>query len=101
MTIGVLTKLHRTASQPRVNCPGRGDSNQVRPTAIGRNNWLFAGSLLAGQRAAAVMSLLHSAKLNEHDPYAYLKDALTRLPMQLAARIERLLPHQWQPTDAQ
>ena len=37
--------------------------------AIGRNNWLFAGSLRAGKRAAAVMSLVHSARLNGHDPY--------------------------------
>jgi hypothetical protein len=44
--------------------------NQIRPIAIGRNNWLFAGSLRAGQRAAAVMSLIQSAKLNGHDPYA-------------------------------
>ncbi|MEY2876367.1 MAG: hypothetical protein RLZZ373_3738, partial [Pseudomonadota bacterium] len=48
--------------------------------ATGRKNWLFAGTPLAGQRAAAIMSLLHSAKLNGHDPYAYLKDVLTRLP---------------------
>ena len=54
--------------------------NQIRPIAIGRNNWLFAGSLRAGQRAAAVMSLIQSAKLNGHDPYAYLKDVLARLP---------------------
>lgn len=38
--------------------------NQIRPIAIGRNNWLFAGSLRAGQRAAAIMSLIHSARLN-------------------------------------
>ena len=44
----------------------------------------------------AVMSLLHSARLNGHDPYAYLKDVLTRLPTQPASRIEELLPHLWQ-----
>jgi hypothetical protein len=71
--------------------------NQIRPIAVGRSNWLFAGSLRAGQRAAAVMSLLHSAKLNGHDPYAYLKDVLTRLPTQPASRIEELLPHRWRP----
>ncbi len=58
--------------------------NQIRPIAIGRNNWLFAGSLRAGKRAAAVMTLIQSAKLNGHDPYAYLKDVLTRLPTQPA-----------------
>ncbi len=71
--------------------------NQIRPIAIGRSNWLFAGSLRAGQRAAAVMSLLHSAKLNGHEPYAYLRDVLDRLPTLPASRIGELLPHNWQP----
>ena len=71
--------------------------NQIRPIAIGRNNWMFAGSLRAGQRAAAVMSLIQSAKLNGHDPYAYIKDVLTRLPTQKNSQIDELLPHRWQP----
>jgi transposase len=71
--------------------------NQIRPIAIGRSNWLFAGSLRAGKRAAAVMSLVHSARLNGHDPYAYLRDVLERLPIQPASRIGELLPHRWQP----
>jgi transposase len=71
--------------------------NQIRPIAIGRNNWLFAGSLRAGQRAAAVMSLIQSSKLNGHDPYAYLKDVLARLPTHKNNQIEELLPHRWQP----
>ena len=54
--------------------------NQIRPKAIGRKNWLFAGSLRAGQRAAAVIRPIQSARLNGHDPYAYLKDVLQRLP---------------------
>jgi transposase len=74
--------------------------NQIRPIAIGRNNWLFAGSLRAGKRAAAVMSLVHSARLNGHDPYAYLRDVLQRLPTQPASRVGELLPHRWQPPGA-
>jgi transposase len=74
--------------------------NQIRPIAIGRSNWLFAGSLRAGQRAAAVMSLLQSARLNGLEPHAYLKDVLTRLPTQPASRIEELLPHCWKPQSA-
>lgn len=70
---------------------------QIRPIAIGRKNWLFAGSLRAGKRAAAVMSLIQSAKLNGHDPLAYMKDVLTRLPTHPNSRIEDLLPHCWQP----
>ncbi len=72
--------------------------NRIRPIAIGRQNWLFAGSLRAGKRAAAVMSLIHSAKLNGLDPYAYIRDVLERLPTQPARRIDELLPHHWQPT---
>ncbi|SFO89544.1 Transposase [Variovorax sp. OK605] len=70
--------------------------NLVRPWAMGRKAWLFAGSELAGQRAAIVMSLVQSAKLQGHEPWAYLKDVLTRLPMQLNSRIDDLLPHNWQ-----
>ncbi|OVZ66451.1 MULTISPECIES: IS66 family transposase [unclassified Pigmentiphaga] len=71
--------------------------NQIRPWAIGRSNWLFTGSLRGGQRAAAIMSLVQSAKLNGHDPYAYLKDVLTRLPTHKFCDIDQLLPHRWHP----
>ena len=73
--------------------------NQMRPWALGRRNWLFIGSQLAGERAAVVMSLLQSAKLNGREPWAYLKDVLTRLPTQLNSRIEELLPHRWHRAD--
>ncbi|MEM5430590.1 IS66 family transposase [Cupriavidus oxalaticus] len=71
--------------------------NLIRPWALGRRSWLFAGSELAGQRAAVVMSLVQSAKLNGHDPWAYLNDVLTRLPTHLNSRIDELLPHNWHP----
>lgn len=71
--------------------------NHIRPIALGRSNWLFAGSLRAGKRAAAIMSLLHSARINGHEPYGYLKDVLERLPTQPASRIDELLPHRWSP----
>lgn len=58
---------------------------------------MFAGTLAAGQRAAAITSLIQSAKLNGHDPYAYLKDVLERLPTQRASAVDELLPHLWQP----
>ena len=69
--------------------------NQIRPWALGRANWLFAGSLRSGQRGAALMTLIQSARLNGHDPYAYLKDVLTRLPTQKASALAELLPHNW------
>ncbi|HHG8756323.1 TPA: transposase domain-containing protein, partial [Escherichia coli] len=49
------------------------------------------------KRAAAIMSLIQSARNNGHDPYAYLKDVLTRLPTQRASEIAELLPHRWHP----
>ncbi len=71
--------------------------NLIRPWAMGRKAWLFAGSELAGQCAAVVMSLVQSAKLNGYEPWAYLNDVLTRLPTHLNSRIDELLPHHWQP----
>jgi hypothetical protein len=71
--------------------------NLMRPWAMGRKAWLFAGSELAGQRSAVVMSLLQSVKLNGHDPWAYLKDVLERLPTHQNSRIDELLPHRWKP----
>ena len=91
------TALTRFADDGQLPVDNNWIENQIRPIAIGRNNWLFAGSLRAGQRAAAVMSLVQSARMNGHDPYAYLKDVLTRLPTHKASRIEELLPHRWQP----
>ncbi len=69
---------------------------QIKPWAMGRKAWLFCGSELAGQRAAIVMSLVQSAKLNGHEPWAYLRDVLERLPSHPNSRIEELLPHRWQ-----
>ena len=62
--------------------------NRIRPVALGRSNWLFAGSLRAGKRAAVIMSLIESAKLNGHDPYRYLADVLERLPTQPASQLD-------------
>lgn len=71
--------------------------NQIRPWALGRNNWVFTGSLRSGQRAAAVMTLIQSAKLNGHDPYVYLKDVQACLPTLKNSAIDELLPHNWTP----
>ncbi len=71
--------------------------NQIRPWALGRNNWLFAGSLRSGQRAANVMSLIQSAKINGLDPQAYLRDVLARLPTARHSDLDDLLPHNWKP----
>ena len=89
--------LTRFVDDPQLPADNNWVENRIRPIALGRSNWLFAGSLRAGQRAAAVMSLIQSARMNGHDPCAYLKDVLTRLPTHKASRIKDLLPHRWQP----
>ena len=70
----------------------------MRPWAMGRKAWLFVGSELAGKRAATVMSLVQSARMYGHDPWAYLRDVLTRLPTHLARDKDDLLPHRWAPS---
>ena len=69
--------------------------NAIRPLAVGRKNWLFVGSQLAGERAAVLMTLIESAKLNGHDPWAYLKDVFERLPTLKNRDLAQLLPHHW------
>jgi len=91
------TALTRFLDDSQIPIDNNWCENQIRPIAVGRGNWLFAGSLRAGQRAAAVMSLIQSAKLNGHDPYRYIKDVLDRLPAHPAHRIDELLPHLWSP----
>jgi len=71
--------------------------NVIRPIAIGRKNWLFTGSEHAGKRAAAIQTLLGTAKLNELDPAAWLRDTLERLPTCLNSQIDSLLPLRAEP----
>ena len=66
--------------------------NAIRPIALGKKNWLFTGSERAGRRAAAIQSLLATAKINGIEPYAWLKDTLEKLPSWPYSRIDELLP---------
>ena len=59
----------------RVPVDNNAVENVIRPIALGRKNWLFIGSEQAGERAAVLMSLIESAKLNGHDAWAYRKRA--------------------------
>jgi hypothetical protein len=68
-----------------------------RNVAIGRKNWLFAGSDEGGRRAAILYSVIESAKRNRVEPLAYLTDILARIATFPARRIEEFLPDQWRP----
>jgi transposase len=63
--------------------------------ALGRKAWLFAGSDRGGERAAAMYSLIATAKLNEVNPRAWLADVLARIADHPASRLDELLPWHW------
>jgi hypothetical protein len=67
----------------------------LRGIALGRKSWLFAGSDRGGQRAAAMYSLIITAKMNKVDPQAWLADVLTRIATHPAHRLDELLPWNW------
>jgi hypothetical protein len=70
----------------------------IHPLALGRKNWLFAGSDNGGRRAATLYTITQTAKLNGHDPEAYLADILARIADYPINRIDDLLPWRWRPT---
>jgi len=84
-----LIRYAQTGHLPIDNNPVE---NVIRPIAIGKKNWLFAGSERAGQRAAAIQTLLGTAQLNGLNPSDWLKDTLTKLPIWPNNRIDELLP---------
>jgi transposase len=72
----------------------------LRGIALGRKSWLFAGSDRGGDRAAAMYSLIVTAKMNDIDPQAWLADVLARIASHPASRLEELLPWNWRPASA-
>ena len=69
--------------------------NAIRPTALGKKNWLFVGEANAGERAAIIYTLIESCRRRGIDPYTYLKDVLTRLPNMTNRQIPDVTPAAW------
>jgi len=69
--------------------------NAIRPTAVGKKNWLFIGSEEAGPRAATVYTVLASCRRHGVDPFAYLRDVFTRLPAMTTSQIKDMTPAAW------
>ena len=84
--------LVRYLDDGRVNIDNNPVENAIRGVALGRRNWLFAGSDTGGQRAALFCSLIETCKLNGVDPHAYIVDVLTKLPTAKARDLDALLP---------
>lgn len=79
----------------RVDIDNNRVENAIRPTAVGKKNWLFVGEAGAGQRGAILYTIVESCRRRGLDPYAYLKDVLTRLPSMTNRQVQDILPANW------
>jgi transposase len=93
--------LTRYIEDGHIEIDNNAAERSLRGVALGRKNYLFAGSDAGGERAAAIYSLIGSAKLNGLDPEAYLREVLTRIADHPINRIDELLPWNLNPTSAQ
>jgi transposase len=96
--LGRWTALTRFCDDGRIEIDNNAAERALRCVAIGRKNYLFAGSDAGGQRAAAIYSLLGSAKLNGHNPEAFIRAVLERIADHPVNRIHELLPWNLQAT---
>jgi transposase len=94
-TLGQWTTLEVFLRDGRVEIDNNLVENAIRPTAIGKKNWLFMGEAGAGQRGAIIYTLIESCRKRSIDPYAYLKDILTRLPTLKNTQIAEITPGAW------
>lgn len=84
--------LTRYCNDGRLEISNNAAENAIRPVAVGRKNWLFAGSDTGGDRAAILYTLIRTAKLNGVEPETYLRDVLARIGTHPINRVDELLP---------
>lgn len=94
-TLARWKALTRFVENGRLEIDNNAAERSIRPLALGRKNYLFAGSDAGGERAAAIYSLIETAKLNGLDPEAYLRDVIARIADHPINRIGELLPWNW------
>lgn len=82
----------------RLNIDNNPAENALRRIAVGRKNWLFCGSDNGGHTAAVLFSLIATCERHKVEPFAYLKDVLTRIAATPVSQLDQLLPHRWKPT---
>ena len=87
--------LSRFITDGRLEMSNNAAERAIRPLALGRKNYLFAGADAGGERAAVLYTIIETAKLNGLDPEAYLADILARIADHPAKRIDQLLPWRW------
>lgn len=94
-TLNLWNRLIRYTQDAELLIDNNLIENTIRPLAIGRKNYLFAGSHDAAQRAAMFYSFFATCKLHEVNPYLWLKDVLERIMDTPVNKVDRLLPHKW------
>ncbi len=87
--------LYTYTTDGRLDIDNNAAERALRPIAVGRKNWLFAGSNQGGHAAATFFTLIESARRNGTNPFEYLQDLFTRLPGHNIQRLEELLPDRW------
>ena len=87
--------LTRFLEDGRICLSNSAAERAIRETALSRKSWLFAGSDRGGERAAAMYTLIVTAKLNDVDPQAWLADLLARIAELRHTRVHELLPRNW------
>jgi transposase len=95
--LGRWKKLCRYVDDGRIEVDNNLIENAIRPIALGRRNYLFAGSHAAARRSAVIYSLLATCKKHEINPQQWLTDVLSRIPTHPAKDVAELLPHRWKP----
>ena len=93
--LGQWTTLEVFLRNGKVEIDNNFVENAIRPTAIGKKNWLFMGEAGAGQRGAIIYTLIETCRKRAIDPYAYLKNILTRLPTLKNTQIAEITPAAW------
>ena len=89
--------LTRYLDDGRLEISNNAAENQIRPAALGRKNWLFCGSDVGGERAAAFYTLVRTARLNGIEPEAWLTDIIARIGSHPINRLGEMVPWNWQP----
>jgi hypothetical protein len=99
-TLKNWTALNRYCEDGDLEIDNNRTERSIRGVAVGRNNWIFFGSDRGGHTAAVLRSFVASCQRVGIDPYAWLKDVLTRIAGHPVARLTELLPHNWKPAQA-
>ena len=81
--------------EPSIEIDNNLVENAIRPTALGKKNWLFFGDADAGERSAILYSIIESCRRHDIEPYTYLHDVLTRLPSMTNRQIKDIVPKAW------